>query len=101
MTLRVPSQLVLDRGCCASVEYTGASSRLCAYPTASAPLAVSGPRGVACVFAGLQRVLLYDLEDNEDSEGDEEDEGSEELSEPENSGHSAEDDESSMISAAS
>lgn len=91
-------QLVLDQGCFASVEDIGASWRACPYPTASAPLAVSGPRGVACVFAGLQRVLLYDLEDTEESD-DEEEEESQELSEAESSPRSDDDDEVSMISA--
>jgi hypothetical protein len=36
------------------------------------PLAVSGPRGVACVATALPRALLYDLE--AEDEGEEEDE---------------------------
>lgn len=31
------------------------------YDRAHAPLAVSGPRGVACVLVGLQRIVLLDL----------------------------------------
>lgn len=31
------------------------------YTDAHTPLAVSGSRGVACVFAGWQRIILFDL----------------------------------------
>jgi len=31
------------------------------YEQAAAPLAVSGPRGVAATFVGLQRIVLLDL----------------------------------------
>ena len=71
---RLVSQLVLDEGCSASAEDLGAAARDCPYPTVSAPLAVSGPRGVACIFAGQQRVLVLDLEEHEGSDGDEGDE---------------------------
>ncbi|KAK9841963.1 hypothetical protein WJX81_001494 [Elliptochloris bilobata] len=50
----------------------GARWRALGYAAAEAPLAVSGPRGVACVLAGLQRALFLDLE--EDEEGGDEDE---------------------------
>lgn len=79
-------QLTLDEGCSASAEDVGAASRACPYPTVSAPLAVSGPRGVACVFAGQQRVLVFDLEEHEGSDGDEGDESDEITDESEQSG---------------
>ncbi|PSC75422.1 Anaphase-promoting complex subunit 4 [Micractinium conductrix] len=46
------------------------------YPRVQQPLAVSASRGVGCVLAGTQRVLLYDLEEEEDEEdgGEEEEE---------------------------
>ncbi|EIE25305.1 hypothetical protein COCSUDRAFT_46664 [Coccomyxa subellipsoidea C-169] len=37
---------------------------------AAAPLAVSGPRGVACAPVGLQRIVLLDLEEEEDDEAE-------------------------------
>lgn len=95
-------QLVLDQGCSISMEDLGASARACPYPTASAPLAVSGPRGVACVFSGLQRVLIFDLEEHEGSDGDEVDEsdditdGSEQSNESESLKAQHTDEESSM-----
>ena len=101
-TLHSVLQLVLDAGCSASLEGTGCPRRACPYPTAFAPLAVSGPRGVACVFSGNQRVLLYDLEEAEES--DEEEEGGDEagaLSGEESDPCSAGDDAVSMISAKS
>eukprot|EP00951_Prasinocladus_malaysianus_P019130 scaffold154417_cov49-Prasinocladus_malaysianus.AAC.5 len=40
------------------------------------PIGVSGPRGVACLYTSLQRLLVMDLEeDEEEDEGDEEEEG--------------------------
>jgi hypothetical protein len=44
----------------------GARARPLGYAAAAAPLAVSGPRGVACVVAGVQRALLLDLEEDEE-----------------------------------
>eukprot|EP00898_Chlorokybus_atmophyticus_P001412 jgi/Chlat1/2271/Chrsp17S02791 len=41
---------------------------------ALAPLAVSGPRGVASILAGSRRIQLYDLEEDEAQEGDQENE---------------------------
>lgn len=73
--LRLAPQLVLDEGCAVSSGDLGCACRACPYPTASAPLAVSGPRGVACVFSGLQRVLLYDLEETEESDEEEDERG--------------------------
>ena len=52
----------------ATLEGAAVRSRACLYLVASAPLAVSGPRGVACVWAGIQRALLYDMEEHEGSE---------------------------------
>lgn len=40
------------------------------YPRVQRPLAVSASRGVGCVLAGTQRVLLYDLEEEEEEEDD-------------------------------
>ena len=51
----------------------GARWRALGYATAAAPLAVSGPRGVACVVAGVQRALLVDLEEDEEAGDDEDD----------------------------
>jgi hypothetical protein len=45
----------------------GARARPLGYAAAAAPLAVSGPRGVACVVAGVQRALLLDLEEDVDA----------------------------------
>lgn len=39
----------------------GLSKRGLGYAQAAAPLAVSGSRGVACTFVGLQRLVLLDL----------------------------------------
>ncbi|KAL4858703.1 Anaphase-promoting complex subunit 4 [Chlorella vulgaris] len=44
------------------------------YSAVQAPLAASASRGVACVLAGLQRVLLYDLEEDDEQEAEEEEE---------------------------
>ena len=44
-----------------------ARQRSNSYSQVQAPLAVSGPRGVACVASGKQRAVIYDLvEDEED-----------------------------------
>ena len=53
------------------------------YPTVLPPLAVSGPRGIACVFSGVQRALLFDLEEDEAGEDDEQmdDEGEGDMQE--------------------
>jgi hypothetical protein len=45
--------------------------RVLPYPTAQGPLAVSASRGVGCVLAGCQRVLLFDLEEDEEGEDEE------------------------------
>lgn len=62
------------------VSWADAGCRQRGIPHADAapPLAVSGPRGVACVATVLPRALLYDLEAEE--EGDDED-GEEEENE--------------------
>ncbi|PRW05834.1 anaphase-promoting complex subunit 4 [Chlorella sorokiniana] len=52
-----------------------ARQRVLPYPRAQAPLAVSASRGVGCVLAGTQRVVLYDLEEDEAEEEEEEAEG--------------------------
>ena len=39
----------------------GLSKRGLGYAQAAAPLAVSGSRGVACAFVGVQRIILLDL----------------------------------------
>jgi len=56
-----------------ALENVQSRQRKLPYPTVLPPLAVSGPRGVACVFAGVQRALLFDLEDDEAAEEDEDD----------------------------
>ncbi|KAK9909067.1 hypothetical protein WJX75_006696 [Coccomyxa subellipsoidea] len=43
----------------------GLAKRGLGYAQAAAPLAVSGPRGVACTAVGLQRIVLLDLEEEE------------------------------------
>ncbi|KAL4428023.1 hypothetical protein ABPG75_002112 [Micractinium tetrahymenae] len=71
-------QLLLEStGSGASPLPEGCRQRELPYPWVQAPLAVSASRGVGCVLAGTQRVLLYDLEEDEDEEEDEE--GGEEL----------------------
>ncbi len=52
----------------------GTRWRALGYVATAAPLAVSGPRGVACAVAGLQRALFLDLEEDEEG-GDDEDDG--------------------------
>ena len=55
-----PATVMLD-------DVEGLRQRRCQYGHARMPLAVSGPRGVACVIAGNRRALLYDLvEDDEE-----------------------------------
>ncbi|CAL8460535.1 g64 [Coccomyxa elongata] len=55
----------------------GLSKRCLGYAQAAAPLAVSGSRGVACTFVGLQRIVLLDLEENEEDGDQSEDDQSE------------------------
>lgn len=54
--------------------------RSCAFSPASvAPLAISGPRGVACIQTSSHKVVLFDMqEDEEDDEADDEDDEREE-----------------------
>ena len=49
-------------------------SRVLPYATVQKPLAVSATRGVGCVLNGAQRILLFDLEENEEIEEEEEEE---------------------------
>ncbi|GAB4814517.1 hypothetical protein N2152v2_001563 [Parachlorella kessleri] len=44
------------------------------YPSVHPPLAVSAPRGVACVLVGTQRAMLLDLEEDEEAQGQQEEE---------------------------
>ncbi|KAK9810236.1 hypothetical protein WJX72_007067 [[Myrmecia] bisecta] len=63
----------------AVVQVSGsARMRRSGYSQVHAPLIISGPRGVACVLAGTQRGVLYDLEEDEDEQLDN-DEDSEEA----------------------
>ncbi|KAL4445375.1 hypothetical protein ABPG77_011200 [Micractinium sp. CCAP 211/92] len=55
----------------------GCRQRELPYPRVQAPLAVSASRGVGCVLAGTQRVLLYDLEEDEEAEEGGEESGDE------------------------
>ena len=50
-----------EGGASQAMDWEGARRRALCYSQAHAPLAVSGPRGVACVLVGLQRILLLDL----------------------------------------
>jgi hypothetical protein len=71
----------LDGGAVVSWAEAGCRQRGVPHADAAPPLAVRGPRGVACVATALPRALLYDLEAEEegDDEGEEEeDEGAEE-----------------------
>ena len=43
-----------------------ARQRSSPYSQVQAPLAVSGPRGVACVASGKQRAVIYDLVEDEE-----------------------------------
>lgn len=47
----------------------GVRGRRLAYSRVQPPLAVSGPRGVACVFSSLARAAVLDLQEDEGSEG--------------------------------
>ena len=71
------AQVCLDQHAVIALESVQSRQRMLPYPTVLPPMAVSGPRGVACVFAGVQRALLLDLEDDEAAE-DEEDTDEEE-----------------------
>ncbi len=58
----------------------GCRQRMCPHSDIVAPLAVSGPRGVAAIMTTLPRAVLYDLEpedeaDEEEEEGQESDDG--------------------------
>lgn len=46
-------------------------ARAVSQPEAVGPLAVSASRGLACVFAGQRRALLYDLEEDEEEKDEE------------------------------
>ena len=46
-----------------------ARQRSSPYNQVQAPLAVSGPRGVACVPSGKQRAVIYDLVEDEEEAG--------------------------------
>ena len=69
----------LDGGAVVGWADAGCGQRGIPHAGAAQPLAVSGPRGVACVATALPRALLYDLEAEE--EGDDEEEGEEEEDE--------------------
>ena len=72
------AQVCLDQKAVTALEHVQSRQRMLPYPTVLPPLAVSGPRGVACVFAGVQRALLFDLEDDEAAEEEDEDDIDEE-----------------------
>ncbi len=65
-------QQCLAAGARCPVDELPSRRRALGYEQVQQPLGVSGTRGVACVFGGLQRASAFDLE--EDEEGDEEEE---------------------------
>ena len=64
-------QVCLEQQAVVALDSVESRHRVLPYPTVLPPLAVSGPRGVACVFSGVQRALLFDLEEDEGGEEDE------------------------------
>lgn len=60
--------LCLSTGAVVDIGLRDGRARLLSYSDAVSPLAVSASRGLACVFAGQRRALLYDLEEDEDGE---------------------------------
>ncbi|MCO5558683.1 hypothetical protein L7F22_012269 [Adiantum nelumboides] len=60
--------LCLTNGAVAHVSLRDGRARTLSYGDVVPPLAVSASRGLACVFAGQRRALLYDLEEDEDGQ---------------------------------
>eukprot|EP00250_Pteridium_aquilinum_P014515 c22036_g1_i2 orf=98-2485(+) len=60
--------LCLSTGAVVDIHLKDGRGRTLSYADAVPPLAVSASRGLACVFAGQRRALLYDLEEDEDGE---------------------------------
>lgn len=60
--------LCLSTGAVVDIGLKDGRARALSYSDAVPPLAVSASRGLACVFAGQRRALLYDLEEDEDGE---------------------------------
>ncbi|KAI5060175.1 hypothetical protein GOP47_0024595 [Adiantum capillus-veneris] len=60
--------LCLSNGAVSHISLRDGRARILSYGDVVPPLAVSASRGLACVFAGQRRALLYDLEEDEDGQ---------------------------------
>lgn len=71
----------IEGGAVVSWAEAGCRQRPVPHADVAPPLAVSGPRGVACVATALPRAVLYDLEAEEEGE-EEEEEGEDDSAMP-------------------
>eukprot|EP00249_Psilotum_nudum_P016685 c25944_g1_i2 orf=60-2372(+) len=63
--------LCFSMGGVVGITLNDGKARVVSHLDAVPPLAVSASRGLACVFAGHQRALLYDLEDDDNAKDQE------------------------------